>query len=119
MLILRDAQRVAFADARVRELLGWLLGHVRKHFAVQVRGLDDRGLATLIERAVDRARELGATRSAAITQFVHLRVVFGEDLEARPWAMQALDGSSGDAAIARLVHAARVALHRRNDPCPT
>jgi hypothetical protein len=115
MLIIRDAQREAFVEDRVRQLRAWLLPHVRAHFAPQVAALDDDTLGALIERAVARARALGATRSETISRFVHLRVVFGEALETQPWAAETLADTTlaGDAKIDRLLRRARQALRAR------
>ncbi len=118
VLILREEQRQAFVEARFDELRTWLLPHVRAHFAPQVGAMDDRALAALIERAVARARKLGATRSDSISRFVHLWIVFGDGLEALPWAAEALGGdeplySGGDVRIDRLARRARGALVAR------
>ena len=112
MLIINNEQLNAFQEDRVRQLREWLLPHVRKHFTLQVAGMDDDDLAGLIGESVARARSLGASESENVCQFVHLKVLFGEGLEGLPWAAGPLADKelSGDAKINLLAQHARIAL---------
>ena len=116
MLTIRDPQLTAFVEERVRVLRGWLLSHLREHFRVRLAGVGDDALRSLIDRSVARARALGAAQSTTIGQFVHLCVLFGDELETLPWAAEILgDGRlAGDARIEVLVWRGREALEARS-----
>jgi len=118
MLTIRAAQVAVLAEDRVRRLHAWLLPHLRQHFAARLAGTSDEELRALVEEGVARARALGATRTATIGSFVHLRIVFGPGLEALPWAARALAdrGFSGDRRIEHLSRRARAALRAPRRP---
>lgn len=121
MLIIRDTQLAAFVEERVRQLRAWLLPHLREHFRARLAGTGDDALRSLIETSVARARALGGTQSTTIGQFVHLRLLFGDDLETLPWAAQTLNDPrlSGDRRLEVLSRRAReVLLLRAKGPPP-
>jgi hypothetical protein len=115
MLIVRDAQLAIFIEERVRHLPAWLLPHLREHFRARLAGSGDEALRSLIEMSVARARALGATRSTTIGKFVHLRVLFGDELETLPWAAQTLNNPrlTGDRRVDVLSRRAREVLGGR------
>ncbi|MCY1075733.1 hypothetical protein [Archangium lansingense] len=90
MLTIREAQMDVLAEARFDHLKQWLLPHLRASFAVEVADKDDDTLRGFIGAGVERARTYGATRAATLCKFVHLWVLFGDGLEALPWAERVL-----------------------------
>lgn len=106
------SQQQRFLDSRFQVICGWLHPHIRQHFEPETVDLGDEDLKFVIEQSVQRARTLGATATETVSEFVHLRILFGEEFETTQWAGEVLGDRSlkGDALIAQLGRRARAVL---------
>lgn len=93
MLILRNAQVQAIADAAAEERRGRLTRHLQAAYPERCAELGERRLAHLVRLGVSRAIRHGMRRESDLELHLELMIEFGKDFDRSPdvpWARAVL-----------------------------
>jgi hypothetical protein len=116
MLVIRDAQLLAFHADLHRRSLEALCRHVRDRYPEAAADLDDAALRAHVSEAVERAAAYGLRSFPAVTGFLHLCALYGWMFHAdaaNAWMRDRLGDPRVSDPEQRLDLLVRECLHRR------
>jgi hypothetical protein len=118
VLRIRDEQIAVFQQAADERLIALLVSYARTQGVERFAGASEDELRGFVEAGIARARAHGASAPEALSTFVGLTVVLGDDFDAHPWAARIL-GNSGAAPDDRVLALFDAAPHRDGGPLRT
>jgi hypothetical protein len=117
MLIIRDAQLTALAEARRKNFVLRVMALIEKHWTEQAGGMGEAALRDLVERGIAKANSYNIDDESDVARFINVQMALGQDFDSGskyPWAAIILleEAFTGSRKTERICDFARETLER-------